>query len=587
MRVLTITEALKALQAAEKDAPRFEIVLACGFTPLHLQTLLAAHTQKRLPNRRVTVRPGLFGSAVIALEQALEKSADGIAVVLEWPDLDPRLGFREATPWSIEMTADIARNVALTLERVHAALQRTPRGLRVALSLPSLRIPPVFHTCSWQTSEPELLIDEAVAAFAVSAGRLRNVSVLNSRRLGEISPYRDRYDLKSDLLTSLPYALPHADALAGLMASLLTPAVRKKGIITDLDNTLWHGIVGEIGPYAVSWDLTSHHRLHGLYQSMLQSLAEAGVLVAVASKNDQNVVKQTFDQRDDLLLRADRVFPMEVHWNAKSGSIDRILKTWNISADTVVFVDDSPMELAEVKAAHPGIECRLFSGSDYAAMYGFLQELRDMYGKERLSEEDALRVDSIRRSAAIQTGPETAGATSEDFLRAAGAALSVEWNPPAEDGRVLELVNKTNQFNLNGIRYTEGEWHGTAAMANVLVSAIAYEDRFGKLGKVSVLRGRHKGDRFVVDTWVLSCRAFARRIEHSIIKVLFNRLAVREIAFEFTPTPKNGPIRDFLTAICGREPEGEVVLERATFENNCPSLYHETTEVERGLIANG
>ena len=140
------------------------------------------------------------------------------------------------------------------------------------------------------------------------------------------------------------------------MARLLAPPAPRKGIVTDLDDTLWSGLAGEIGPEGVSWDLASHSQLHGLYQKLLAALAEEGVLIGVASKNDPAVVERTFE-REDLLLRADRIFPVEAHWGAKSGSIERILRTWNISADSVVFVDDSAMELAEVAAAHPGMEC--------------------------------------------------------------------------------------------------------------------------------------------------------------------------------------------------------------------------------------
>src|SRR5208283_1540230 len=137
--------------------------------------------------------------------------------------------------------------------------------------------------------------------------------------------------------------------------------------------------------------LTRHAHLHGLYQKLLASLAESGTLIAVASKNDPAVV-QTALERQDLLLRPGQVFPIEVHWNAKSGSVGRILETWNIAADSVIFVDDSPMELAEVAAAHPGIECVLFPKNDYAAGLTMLRHLRDRCGKERVSKDDALRL---------------------------------------------------------------------------------------------------------------------------------------------------------------------------------------------------
>ena len=167
----------------------------------------------------------------------------------------------------------------------------------------------------------------------------------------------------------MPYTTEHADKLASLLALALVPPAPKKGIISDLDDTLWDGIVGEAGADAVTWDLAGHAHMHGLYQKLLASLADSGTLIGVASKNDPAVVAKAFE-RKDLLLRPEQVFPIEVHWNAKSGSVARILEAWNIAADSVIFVDDSPMELAEVAAAHPGIECVLFPKNDHKAFAG-------------------------------------------------------------------------------------------------------------------------------------------------------------------------------------------------------------------------
>ena len=231
--------------------------------------------------------------------------------------------------------------------------------------------------------------------------------------------------MKSDLYSGLPYTMQHADRLAAQLAQALLPPPPKKGIISDLDDTLWNGIVGEVGPDAVTWDLASHAQLHGLYQKLLGSLADSGTLIGVASKNDPAVVHQAFE-RPDLLLRSDQVFPIEVHWNAKSGSVTRILETWNIAADSVIFVDDSPMELAEVAAAHPGIECVLFPKNDYAAGLAMLRHLRDRCGKERVSKDDALRLESIRQGAAFREQT-SGGAAPESFLQGINAVVTFDF----------------------------------------------------------------------------------------------------------------------------------------------------------------
>lgn len=571
---MTITEALQVAQCADAMGPKFQVDLACGFTPLHLQTFLAAHLQKRLPERKAVVTPGLYGDLAGTIENV--RSADCLAVAVEWPDLDPRLGFRGAGSWGAASISDILSSVRAMLARIADALARIPAGIRIAVALPSLPLPPLFHTAGWQASKEELILrrDVLISASQLACG---GAVIVNCQRLAEQSPESGRYDLKSDLLVGLPYTIRHADELAAAIAAALVPPPPKKGVISDLDDTLWNGIVGEVGPDAVSWDLASHHQLHGLYQKTLASLSENGVLVGVASKNDPTLVQKVFE-RPDMLVLTSHIFPFEVHWDAKSGSVSRILNTWNIAADSVIFVDDSPMELAEVAAQHPGIECVRFPGADYAAGLSMLRQLRDLCGKEQISNEDTIRLDSIRRSAEFQQHAAT-GSAPEDFLKQVDARISFDFDCAAEP-RTLELINKTNQFNLNGVRLSEADWQKRLAQPGAFVAGLSYEDKYGMLGVIAVIQGLRQEDRLYVSSWVMSCRAFARRIEHRCLEMLFDRFQAAVMEFEFAATPKNGPAQDFLTAILGEPPATPVRITRQQFQAACPPLYHTVREPE-------
>jgi FkbH-like protein len=570
---MRITDALKIVNGAPKDAKPFEVTLACGFTPLHLQTLLAAHLQQALPDRRVTISTGLYGDLAGTIEGLKEGVGNNLAIAVEWADLDPRLGHRSPVVWDRKTLQDIVSSVPRALARLANSIRAVPTGT-VVLSTPTLPFPPLFHTPSWMLSDAEVVLNKAVAEF-VAEMAAHGIAIVNSSTLREISAPATRYDLRSDLIFGLPYSLDHADKLALCLSRLLSPPIPKKAIITDLDETLWSGIVGEIGPEKISWDLDGRAGIHALYQSFLASLAEHGILVGVASKNDPKVVEQAFE-RPDLLLRKEHVFPMEVHWNAKSGSVERILRVWNVLADAVVFVDDSPTELAEVAAAHPEIECILYPGKDYAAGQQMLARLRNLFGKQRLSAEDSLRVDSIRQTARFQ---EAAGeANLEGFLKEARAMVRFDFSGSKEDLRALELVNKTNQFNLNGARYTESDWTSELLRADTRLIVTSYEDRFGRLGKIAVILG-HLGDSVLsIRTWVMSCRAFGRRIEYQCLKTCFERYGVSEIDFDFLATPKNGPIQEFLTQILGEMPASNAKLTREQFERVCPALYHSVGE---------
>jgi len=576
---VTITEALRITQSVPRDARPFAVTLACGFTPLHLQTFLAAHLQQALPNRKVTITAGLYGYLVGTLEEISDANApDGLVIALEWPDLDPRLDYRGAGSWGATAVNDIVASARTMLDRIVAALLRIPAGPRIALSLPTLPLPPLFQPPGWQASQHELALQASVMRVAADIAEEGRIAVINSQRLAEQSPAARRLDLKNDLYTGLPYTIEHADRLASQLAQALAPPAPKKGIISDLDDTLWSGIAGEVGPDAVTWDLASHAQLHGLYQKLLASLADSGTLIGVASKNDPAVVAKAFE-RKDLLLRAEQVFPIEVHWNAKSGSVARILQTWNIAADSVIFVDDGPMELAEVAAAHPGIECVLFPKNDYQAGLAMLRHLRDRCGKERVSKDDTLRLNSIRQGAAFREQA-SSGPAPESFLEQIGAVVTFDFAAVGEP-RVLELVNKTNQFNLNGTRYTQPDWQKLPSSPGAVLVAVSYEDKFGPLGTIAAVAGRADGKHLTIDTWVMSCRAFARRIEHQTLKMLFETTGASEIEFRFTPTAKNGPLRDFFATLLGEQPQSEFRLTRSQFEAKCPALYHEVREMRR------
>jgi FkbH-like protein len=568
-------EALETARRAPEGTDPFGVVLACGFTPLHVQTFLAAYLQQALPDRRVTVSPGLYGDTTGTLE-SLPYRANAVAVVLEWQDLDSRLGYRSLGKWGVSALSDMLKVAEAMLQRLCVAIEKIPPGVRVAVCLPTLPLPPMFHAPGWQTTNAELSLRQLILHFAAQVAQQKGCAVVSDGWLHEESPAQKRFDFKSDLLVDLPYTLQHADVVACCLARLLMPPSPKKGLITDLDDTMWHGIVGEVGPDAVSWDLSCRHQIHGLYQKLLRALAEEGVLIAVASKNDPAVVESVF-RRSDLLLPADRVFPIEVNWGAKSASVERVLQFWNIAAESVVFVDDSAMELAEVGGAHPGIECIQFPKNDYEANLAMLRRLRDLFGKSRLSDEDALRLDSIRRNSELRAAAQ-APATHETFLRDADAVLTFDFDRVCRDPRALELINKTNQFNLNGVRYTDADWQERLACPGAVAATVGYKDKFGFLGKIAVVQGCHEGDVLRIDTWVMSCRAFSRRIEHQCVRILLDRTGAREIRFAFRRTEKNRPIREFFAAFTGYLPEGPLTLTRSEFEANCPPLYHHVSE---------
>jgi FkbH-like protein len=571
MKLIEAFELLK--QPVSSDAAQLTVFLACGFTPLHLQTFLAAQLRMRLPRHRVGISAGLFGDLTGNIERLEPSDVHALAVLVEWADLDPRLGIRSLGGWRPSNLPDIVESAERAAARLFRVLHQICRFVPTIVCMPTLSLPPLFWTPPDRAASLELRLHQTVASLAVSLSQQPGIHIANAQLLSEVSPLSQRFDLKSDVINGFPYTLPHAAALAELLAGLIDNRPPKKGLITDLDDTLWAGILGEDGANGISWHLERRTHMHGLYQQFAASLAGAGVLIGVASKNDPALAEEAFDRSDLLISRSD-IYPFEVHWRRKSESVKRILDTWNVGPDSVVFVDDSPLEVAEVKAAFPEVECIVFPKNDYQGILDLLKYLRGVFGKPFLTEDDKLRLGSIRNTSAWRDSIQSGGSSADDFLRTADASMVFSLTRDSGDTRAFELVNKTNQFNLNGKRFGESEWRSFCSDPAALLLTVSYNDKYGPLGKIAVILGRTYGRKLYVHSWVMSCRAFSRRIEHSCLKYLFDALGIDDIAFDYEATPRNGPLKEFFADMLGSPPVPGSSLSKEQFGGWVPELFH-------------
>jgi FkbH-like protein len=575
---MTLNEALARLRAAPRvNDDKQEIFLVCGFQPLHVATFLKAYTLDRFPHRGVEVLTGLYNDFFGNLEKASHSSATAAAVILEWSDLDPRLGLRSSGGWTHQAKQDILATVKAHAAELVAATGKLATRMPVAVAGPTLPLPPVGGTICAQASAFELQLEHEVSGLLCNLAQLAGVRIIESARIQEGSSEFSRLDSKMELLAGFPYSVQHAGALAALLVDVLFQRAPKKALITDLDDTLWSGIVGEIGSDAICWDQANHAQIHGLYQQMLGHLADSGILLAAASKNEPDVVKTAL-ARKDFFFDAHPLFPVIASWGPKSQAVAEILRIWNIGADSVVFIDDNPMELSEVERAFPGITCRQFSPRDPGNVWRLLCELRDLFGKPALFEEDLLRAGSIRAAEAIR---EAAGQTdSRGFLDGLQGAVTLDYRKNPADKRPLELVNKTNQFNLNGARLTEGEWQRMLASPDTLAVTVSYQDKFGPLGKIAVLVGRQTENCVQVTNWVMSCRAFSRRIEHHTLASLLRQTHAEQIEFLFQPTERNQPLQEFFRQInLPQNGSGDCRVSSAEVLARLEQLPHQTSEL--------
>jgi FkbH-like protein len=557
-----LREALEVLNEPA-DGPGFPVVLACGFSPLHLATFLTAHTRNRRNGEKVEVRTGLFDDLAGTLASCQANAAQGVFVLVEWPDLDPRLGLRQLGGWAPASVPEIVESARRKLESIETSLRGLARTCPLVLAPPLLDLPPLFFTRRQQLHPEAARLREFVSGFVTRSAEAR-IRVLDPNSL----PSVPRFDLRGYLSTGFPYTLEFASVLAEHLANLLLPPAPKKGLITDLDDTLWRGILGEVGAANVHWDLNGKAQIHGIYQTLLQSLADAGVLIGIVTKNDPANVSEVLG-RSDLLLSPRSVFPVEAGWGPKSESVARILRAWNIGEDAVVFIDDSPMELAQVASVFPSMTTMLFPTRETGAFWETLGLLRDLFGRSVISDEDRIRAESLRSGAELERVLESGGAGIDDFLAQAEAVMELVPLEPGDE-RALELVNKTNQFNLNGRRRTEAEWRRMLENSSAAAFAVSYRDKYGPLGKIAILAGEQTDEAVRLHTWVMSCRAFSRRIEFQCLKCLFEEYGCKRIELDFVATAKNGPLQEFVRVVS----DASGTVTPASLAAASPALFH-------------
>jgi FkbH-like protein len=240
-----------------------------------------------------------------------------------------------------------------------------------------------------------------------------------------------------------------------------------------------------------------------------------------------------------------------------------------------MFIDDNPVEIHEVKAAFPEMDCRLFPRNDYPGIWQLLNSLRNAFGKSIVKDEDALRLRSIR-SANTQQKVERSGEISEDdYLRKAEAVITFDRDKSADQPRAFELLNKTNQFNLNGQRLTQSEWKVFVSNPETFVLTAFYKDKYGPLGMIAVVMGSRHSSKVTIKHWVMSCRAFSRRIEYQCLKYIFESLGANEITFDYQATARNSPIQNLLTEQLAVPFAPGAILRRDAFFARTPRLFHQ------------
>ncbi len=349
----------------------------------------------------------------------------------------------------------------------------------------------------------------------------------------------------SRLAVSAEYFRDYSHGLVRTFSTLYRAP--RKVLCTDLDNTLWGGVLGEDGPDGIATGSAFPGNCYLAYQKYLKHLSSRGILLAIVSKNNEDDVREAFNVRAaDLALGLDTFAAHRTNWNEKADSIRELAKELSLGLDSFVLVDDSPEECEAIRQQLPEVAVVEAPAQEPWKLVEILSE-QSFFDAAAVTEDDVHRAEEYKAQA---RRAELAGRSSsrDEFLASLGIVCIFQSALHAPLSRAIQLLAKTNQFNLTTRRRTAAEVEEFAAATGGQAVVVRARDRFGDAGVVGLALARRQGDSCAIDSLLLSCRAIGRGIESALLAHVGEqalRAGAKRLVGEYIATKKNTPCATF------------------------------------------
>lgn len=361
-------------------------------------------------------------------------------------------------------------------------------------------------------------------------------------RIGRTNFFEPSIYISTEMVLSIP-ALPEVAArTVDIIAA--SQGRMKKCLILDLDNTLWGGVIGDDGIANIEIGNLGIGKAFTEFQRWIKALKNRGIILAICSKNDDNIAKEPFEKHPDMVLKLDDISVFIANWENKVQNIQSIQSILNIGFDSMVFLDDNPFERNIVKEHLPEI-CVPELPEDPAEYLEFLYS-QNLFETISISQEDNERT-KLYQTEAKRVSLKQSFVDEDDFLKSLNMLSFVEGFTTFNTPRVAQLTQRSNQFNLRTIRYSEAEIEKIAHDENFLPLTFTLKDRFGNNGLICiVILQQQSTNRLFIDTWLMSCRVLKRGMENFVLNTIVEyakKLGFTELIGEYIPTQKNGMVQ--------------------------------------------
>ncbi len=335
-----------------------------------------------------------------------------------------------------------------------------------------------------------------------------------------------------------------ADHLSRIVAAMTGKSAR--ALVLDLDNTLWGGVIGDDGVTGLELGQNSAEgEAFVAFQRFVLDLRARGVVIAVCSKNTDDIAREPFRAHPEMVLRESHIAIFQANWEDKATNVRAIAEALNLGLESLAFVDDNPAERERVRQELPLVSVPEI-GSDPA---GFPTLLCDagvfehlVLGTDDLGR--AASYDGNARRAELRSGADT----YDEYLQSLQMKLELSRFDELGRARIAQLINKSNQFNLTTRRYDEEDVRRLSADRDAICWQARLTDTFSAHGMIAVVIVRVEPSQWIIDTWLQSCRVLSRGVEETMMNelvALARAAGVERIVGEYMPTARNGMVAEF------------------------------------------
>lgn len=363
------------------------------------------------------------------------------------------------------------------------------------------------------------------------------------------------------------------DALPAVAESIVQTIAAIEGqinkcLILDLDNTLWGGVIGDDGLDNIQIGLFGIGKAFTEFQYWVKKLQQRGIIICICSKNTESVAKDPFMKHPDMVLRLQDFAVFKANWNNKVDNINCIQQILNIGFDSMVFLDDNPFERNMVRESIKNITVPELP-QDPAEYLEYLYSL-NLFETASYSVEDANRTEQYHSKS--QREEALSFFTNEnDFLKSLNMVAKVEPFNSFSLPRVAQLSQRSNQFNLRTVRYSEDDIKNIVESDGYITFSFTLEDKFGNNGIIcAIILKELEATELFIDTWFMSCRVLKRGMENFVLNTIVSyaiRSGYKTLLGEYIPTDKNALVKDHFANLGFNQAGMFWNLEISTYQN--------------------